>query len=112
MEAMPTDSIREKLDNFETVIPGKPLEVYQFCKYLGGRLHKELKPRGFQIMIDLALYDLREGINSFTEDKIFNPIAIKKEKEECLKTIRKHLSGIIVNSCPEKFARETMNYLL
>ena len=64
---------KEKLVNLEKYMPmPKQHKTYEFGRFLAGRLDSELYPVGFVTACELALYDLKTGIDGITNKPINN----------------------------------------
>lgn len=58
--------IQEKLANLEQYMPGQEETIYEFARFLSTRVSDTLEPRGFDVMVELALHDLQRNKDGFT----------------------------------------------
>ncbi|MBI2499812.1 hypothetical protein HYV88_06215 [Candidatus Woesearchaeota archaeon] len=65
-DAVSTEEMRIKLQNLREHMPGEPQFTYDFGAYLATRLNSQLNPIGFNMAVQLTLYDLQKGVNGFT----------------------------------------------
>jgi len=69
-KAVSTEPIKEKLRNLREHLPQQEDVTYDFATYLAERLNPKLVPEGFNMVAELALYDLQKGVNGFTGQPI------------------------------------------
>ena len=62
--------IKEKLANLEQYMPGQEETIYEFARFLSTRANDTLVPQGFDLMAALALYDLQNGKDGYTDKPI------------------------------------------
>ena len=65
-DAISTDEIKAKLQNLREFMPGRDNFTYEFGAYLGTRLNPRLNPMGFNMAVQLVIYDLEKGVDGFT----------------------------------------------
>ena len=59
-KAVSTEPIKEKLRNLREHLPQQEDVTYDFATYLAERLNPKLVPEGFNMIAELALYDLQD----------------------------------------------------
>ena len=70
-QALSMDEAKQKLAKLEEFIPDAPDGLlYEFGLFLAGYLGPKLVPMGFVLGCELALHDLRAGVNGFTSKPI------------------------------------------
>lgn len=69
-DAVSTEEMKAKLQNLKEHMPNKPQFTYDFGAYLATRLNPQLNPMGFNMTIQLTLYDLQTGVNGFTGEPV------------------------------------------
>lgn len=71
-KVLSTDEAKEKLAELEKHMPKASDEVvYKFGHFLAGRLNNpEIVPQGFVMACELALYDLQQGVDGFSNKPI------------------------------------------
>jgi len=67
--------VKEKLANLQQYMPDQDQIIYDFAKFLSQRANDELVPAGFNMMAELAVYDLQNGVDGFTGKPIQGRIA-------------------------------------
>ena len=67
------ESIKYKLEHLNEYMPGESVILYDFAKLLSelaGRSSNELSLSGFNIMVELAIYNLENKIDAFSDKDI------------------------------------------
>lgn len=62
--------VKEKLANLQNYMPGEEQIIYDFANFLSERANDKLVPMGFEMLVQLALYDLWTWIDGFTNKPI------------------------------------------
>ncbi len=70
-KALSMKEAKEKLAELKKHMPKASGEiVYKFGRFLAERLNPQLVPQGFVMACELALYDLQEGIDGYSNQPI------------------------------------------
>ena len=64
-----------KLKNLKEYLPGQQDFIYDFADYLWDRANDDLVPQGFNLMAELAIYDLQNGVDWYTNKPIAHKVA-------------------------------------
>lgn len=56
-----TNEVKEKLTNLREYMPKQEDIIYDFGKFLADRLNPRLNPHGFNLALELTLYDIKTG---------------------------------------------------
>jgi hypothetical protein len=66
----PEGIIRDRLLRLREYMPGQQELVYSFGEYLADHINPDIVPLGFVMAAHLALYDIQQGVDSRTNEKI------------------------------------------
>jgi len=102
-KAISTEPIKEKLRNLKEHMPDQQDVIYDFAEYLADRLNPELVPEGFNMAMELALYDLQQGVDGFTGQPIQSRLVGYPAPIYAL--LRMQVPEIADAVCPEDFAQ-------
>ena len=62
--------IRERLLNLEKYLPRQQSLIYSFAEYLASRINPDIVAEGFVLGAQLALYDIKQGVDGCTGQKL------------------------------------------
>ena len=65
-------SKKGKLSNLSSYLPGRSERFYAFATYLAERIPEDITPAEFDLVANIALINLRKGVDPFTGIKIAN----------------------------------------
>lgn len=105
VNAIPTESIVEKLEDLRRYMPGGEDTLYIFGKYLAERVkgYSTLVPIGFYSVAEIALYDLHKGTDRVTTQPITENGLIGQSPIVYQQLLEK-VPAIARAVCPEDFA--------
>ena len=89
------ESIKYKLEHLNEYMPGESVILYDFAKLLSelaGRSSNELSLSGFNIMVELAIYNLQAKVDYFSDKGIQAKMFKYSSKE--YKIIKKNIPRI------------------
>ena len=104
LEAIPMDEVKNKLNNLKEHLPDQEDVIYEFGKFLAGRLNPQLNPRGFNLGMELAFYDLQQGVDGFTRKPIEGRLA--GYPSQLYTALSLSAPEIAKAVCPKDFAEE------
>ena len=76
--------LKEKLANLRDYAPGYDDSIYEFARFLSTRASDELTPRGFDLMVDMAIADLERGKDGLTGKPIEGKLVGYKQRTYAL----------------------------
>lgn len=85
-------------------MPGESQFTYDFGAYLATRLNPELNPLGFNLTIQLMLYDLQSGIDGFTREPV--PHSLSGMPAMVYALMEMAIPRIAGAVCPSDFAKK------
>ncbi len=99
-----TEEMRGKLRTLESHLPGKSPALYDFAAYLADKLERspELVPGGFCMLIEQALFELREG-------KPVREVPATLTDRYAHSFLRIQSSAIARAVCPQEFANAVID---
>lgn len=103
-KAISMEPIKERLQNLREYMPGEDEIVYQFGTFLANRLNPELLPAGFNLSTELAISDLRRGIDGYSGQPIRHKLSGYPPIIYTL--LRMRVPDIAYAVCPQGFAKE------
>ena len=101
-DAISTEEIRRKLQNLREYMPNEPEFIYDFGAYVATRLNPDLNAIGFNIQFQLALSDVRRGIEGHTKKP--TPASISGMPAPIYAVTEMNLPRIARSVCPTDFA--------
>lgn len=101
--AISMEPVKKKLENLQEHLPNQNPMVYEFAEFLAARLNPELVPPGFVMATELALADLRKGVDGFTGKPISGNLS--GYPRQLYAGLRMYIPEIIKAVCPEDFAK-------
>ncbi|MFH1210122.1 MAG: hypothetical protein V1663_05025 [archaeon] len=101
-DAISTEEMKAKLQNLREHMPDEDQFTYDFGNYLATRLDQELNPMGFNMVVELTLYDLQKGINGFTGKP--TPISLSGMPAPVYVVMKMNIPSIARAVCPSDFA--------
>lgn len=107
-KAIPTKGVKERLNDLERYFPGQHEVIYSFGKMLSGRLADELEPGGFILAAQLAIYDLQEGVDGFSGERLRGPLI--GLPSVVYRSLDIALPSIIRAVCPKRFAEAAIEF--
>ena len=85
-------------------MPGEPQFTYNFGNYLATRLNPEISPMGFNVAFQMTLYDLRTGVNGFTQKPV--PHSLSGMPAAVYAVMERNIPRIAKAVCPTDFAEK------
>lgn len=101
-DAISTEEMKTKLQNLKEHMPNEPQFTYDFGAYLATRLNPQLNPMGFNLAIQLTLYDLEKGVNGFTGKPV--PSSLSGMPNTVYIIMEMNIPRIARAVCPSDFA--------
>jgi hypothetical protein len=109
-QALSMDEAKLKLARLEDHIPDSPDElIYKFGRFLSERLNSELVPTGFVMGCELALHDLQQGVDGFTDKPIQN--GLTGYPQIIYGLLRMEIPNIAAAVFPEDFANSVKDHI-
>lgn len=102
-ESISTDEMKAKLENLSEYMSGQHQIVYDFAKYLAKTLNPHLVPMGFNMAFELAMHDVRAGVDPRTNEPL--PSSLTGQPAPVYTIISMNLPDIADAVCPEDFAK-------
>ncbi len=108
-QALSMDDAKLKLARLEDHIVGSTNELIKFGRFLSEYLNDQLVPMGFVMGCELALNDLRQGVNGFTGKPIQNDLVGYPPIIYYL--LRMEIPNIAAAVFPEDFANSVKDHI-
>ncbi|VVB83097.1 Uncharacterised protein [uncultured archaeon] len=102
-KALSMEQVKSKLKNLREIMPEQPEIIYDFASYLADRISDELVPEGFYTISQLVLYDLKNGISTFSDVPI--PNKLTGYSIPIYASLSPHITSIAEAVCPPEFAK-------
>lgn len=98
-----TSGIKRNLKNLRQIMPSEDDTLYEFADFLSERLNSRLVPEGFNMAAQLALYDLKTGVDGYTHQSIRSRLVGYPSMIYALLEMR--IPDLAQATCPEPFAK-------
>lgn len=102
LDAISTEDMKTKLQNLREYMPGEPEFTYDFGAYLAKRLNSPLNPMGFNMTIQLTLFDMQKGVDGFTGKPV--PSSLSGMPVPLYVVMEMNIPRIARAVCPSDFA--------
>ena len=102
--ALEMNDVKTKLLDLKQYMPEEPDIIYEFGRFLAGRLNPRLTPEGFNLALELAMYDIQTGTEGYTGKPITH--ALTGYPSTVYVGLRLNLTNIAKAVLPEEFYKK------
>jgi hypothetical protein len=113
-ESLDTTPLADQLRNWGETHdePGLDPRLSVFAEFLADRLNPSLDPAGYVLALELAIHDLRTGLNNYTEEPLGDDLADFRGLDEgSCDELRRFGLQLAAEACPKPFADSVVKHL-